>query len=149
GRFAEWEKAQAGKPVPPTWVVPEVVSMKSAGGATLTKKEDGSVLVGGANPPKETLTFTIETGIGKLTSLRIAALTDPSLVKNGPGRATNGNFCLTDLVVTAGPKGGLPNVVKLKVPRSTFDQKGLGVAAAIDADPNTTGWAIDPQFGFN
>jgi Protein of unknown function (DUF1549)/Protein of unknown function (DUF1553)/Planctomycete cytochrome C len=149
GRFVEWEMTRAGKPVPPAWVIPEVVAMKSAGGATLSKRDDGSIVVSGTNPPKETLTFTLETGVTRLTSLRIEALTDPSLVKNGPGRATNGNFCLTDLTVTAGPKGGKAEAVKLKVPRSTFDQKGLGVAGAIDADPNNTGWAVDPQFGFN
>jgi len=149
GRFAEWEKSRAGKPDPPTWVVPSLVAMKSAGGATLTKRDDGSVAVTGTNPPKETLTFTLETDQSRLTAIRIEALADPSLVKNGPGRAANGNFCLTDLVVTAGPKGGKASAVKLKVPRSTFDQKGLGVAAAIDGDPNNTGWAVDPQFGFD
>src|SRR4029077_11494910 len=57
--------------------------------------------------------------------------------------------CLTDLTVTAGPKGGKAVPVKLKTPRSTLDQKGLGVAGAIDGDPNGTGWAIAPQFGFD
>jgi Protein of unknown function (DUF1549)/Protein of unknown function (DUF1553)/Planctomycete cytochrome C len=149
GRFAEWEKALAGKPVPPTWVVPEVVSMKSAGGATLTKKEDGSILVGGTNPPKETLTLSLETNLRGITGLRIEALKDPSLVKNGPGRATNGNFCLTDLKVEYRSTGVRPTQAKLKTPRSTFDQKGLGIAGAIDDDPNNSGWSIDPQFGFD
>jgi cytochrome c553 len=149
GRYAEWEKTQAGKPVPTTWFVADVTGMKSAAEATLTRKDDGSVLVGGPNPPRETLTFTIETSLRGITALRVEALKDPSLVKGGPGRATNGNFCLTDLKVTAGPKGGKAEPVKLKNPRSTFDQKGLGVAAAIDDDPNQSGWAIDPQFGFD
>ena len=141
---------QAGKPVPPTWVIPRIVNVRSAGNeATLTRKDDGSVLVGGANPPREMLAFNLETDVSGLTALRIEALMDPSLVKNGPGRAANGNFCLTDLTVVAGPKGGKSAPVKLKNPRSTFDQKGLGVATAIDGDPNGTGWAIDPQFGFD
>lgn len=147
--FAEWEKAQAGKPVPPTWIFPTIIKMQSAGGATLTQKDDGSVLVSGTNPPKETLSFTFETNLAGIRALRIEALSDPSLVKNGPGRAANGNFCLTDVVVAVAPKGGKGEVIKLKSPRSTFDQKGLGVAAAIDGDPNSTGWAIDPQFGFD
>src|SRR5207248_3424864 len=74
----------------------------------------------------------------------------PSLVKGGPGRATNGNFALSDLRVTVAPKNGAeskgPSAVKLANPRATFEQKGLPVAAAIDGDANSA-WAIDPQFG--
>jgi cytochrome c553 len=148
-RFAEWEKDQAGKPVPPAWVFPTIAAMKSANGSTLTKKDDGSVLVGGPNPPRELLAFTLETGLKGITGLRIEALTDPSLVKGGPGRAANGNFCLTNLTVAVAPKGGKGFEVKLKNPRSTFDQKGLGVAGAIDGDPTNTGWSVDPQIGFD
>lgn len=148
-RFAEWEKSQAGKPVPLTWIYPTIVSMKSTGGATLTQKEDGSILVTGTNPPREMLSIQLETNLTGIRALRIEALTDPSLVKNGPGRAANGNFCLTDLVVAAAPKSGKGDVIKLQNPRSTFDQKGLGVAGAIDNDPTSTGWAIDPQIGYD
>ncbi|HEX3152845.1 MAG TPA: PSD1 and planctomycete cytochrome C domain-containing protein, partial [Gemmataceae bacterium] len=149
GRFAEWEKTQSGKPVLAGWVIPAIASMKAANGSTLSKKDDGSVLVAGPNPPRETLALTLETDLKGLTGLRIEALKDPSLVKGGPGRAANGNFCLTDLTVTVSPKGGKGERVKLKNARSTFDQKGLGVAGAIDNDPNSSGWAIDPQFGFD
>jgi mono/diheme cytochrome c family protein len=146
--FAEWEKSQVGKPAPPTWIVPTIVAMKSANGSTLTKKDDGSVLVSGTNPPRELLSFTLETNLTGIRAIRIEALADASLVKNGPGRAANGNFCLTDLKVAAA-QGGKGEIIKLKNPRSTFDQKGLGVAGAIDDDPINTGWAIDPQFGFD
>jgi mono/diheme cytochrome c family protein len=148
-RFAEWEKAQSGKPVPSTWIYPPVVRMQSTGGATLAQKEDGSVLVSGTNPPREMLSIQLDTNLRGIRALRIEALTDPSLIKNGPGRAENGNFCLTDLVVAASPKSGKGEIIKLKNPRSTFDQKGLGVAGAIDDDPNMTGWAIDPQIGYD
>ena len=149
GRFAEWEKQNAGKPIPPTWVFPTISSMRSAGEADLTKQDDGSVLVSGTNPPRETLSFTLETNLTGITELRIEALADASLVKKGPGRAANGNFCLTDLIVAASPKGGKGGIVKLKDAHSTFDQKGTGVAGAIDGDPNNSGWAVDPQFGFD
>jgi cytochrome c553 len=148
GRFAEWEKTQAGKPIPATWLFPAIASMKSASGSTLTKKDDGSVLVGGLNPPRELLSFTFDTELKGITGIRIEALTDSSLVKNGPGRAANGNFCLTNITVAVSPKGGKGSVVKLKNPRSTFDQKGLGIAGAIDDDPINSGWAVDPQIGF-
>ena len=147
GRFTEWQKNLATKPLPVSWTIPEIASMKSTGGATLTKQDDGSIVVSGENPPMETLTIVLNTDLPGLTSIRLEALTHPSLVKNGPGRASNGNFSLTDFKVTAAPKAGGKTIdVPLKNPRATFEQKGLGIAGAIDLD-KTTGWAIDPQFG--
>lgn len=146
-RFAEWEKSATRTPLKPGWMLPEIVAIKSAGGATLTRRDDGSVLVGGTNPPRETLTFTLKTGLSQVSAIRLEALPDASLVKKGPGRAGNGNFCLTDFKVQHTGVDGKAVPVKLKSPRSTFDQKSLPVTAAIDDDPNSSGWAVDPQFG--
>ncbi len=147
-RFAAWEKARGETPVSFAWVLPEIGEMKSAGGATLTKQDDGSVLVSGKNPTTETLTFTLITKEVGLRSFRVEAMSHPSLVRGGPGRATNGNFALSDLKVTAKPADNSrpAEPVKLKDPRATFEQKGLPIAAAID-DNMTTAWAVDPQFG--
>jgi cytochrome c553 len=147
-KFLAWEKTRGDKPLPLDWVRPVAGGMKSAGGATLAAQPDGSVIVSGKNPTTETLTFEFTTEEQGLRSLRIEALAHPSLVKGGPGRATNGNFALSDLRVTVRPKTGPggPEAVKLTNPRATFEQKGLPVAAAIDAD-KTSAWAVDPQFG--
>jgi hypothetical protein len=150
-RFAEWEKMRAGKALPAdAWVLPAVASSKSAGGATLTLQPDSSVLLSGKNPTTETLTFELTTNLRDIRSLRLEALSHPSLVKGGPGRAANGNFALSDIRILAealDQKESQPPVrVKLVNPRATFEQKGLPVAAAID-DNATTAWAIDPQFG--
>ncbi|HEV3438510.1 MAG TPA: DUF1549 domain-containing protein, partial [Gemmata sp.] len=58
-RFAMWEKARGDKPVSLDWVTPTILSVKSAGGATIAKQDDGSVLISGKNPTTETLTFEI------------------------------------------------------------------------------------------
>ncbi|QJW98210.1 PSD1 and planctomycete cytochrome C domain-containing protein [Frigoriglobus tundricola] len=149
-RFAAWEKDRAGKPLPASgWVLPKVAASKSAGGATLVTQADGSVLVSGKNPTTETLTFELVTDLESIRSLRVEALTHPSLVKGGPGRATNGNFALSDVRVLAepvNPKDAPPVRVKLTGARATFEQKGLPVSAAID-DNTTSAWAVDPQFG--
>ncbi len=150
GRFAAWEKDRAGKPLPADgWVLPKVAASKSAGGATLVTQADGSVLVSGKNPTTETLTFELVTDLESVRSLRLEALTHASLVKGGPGRATNGNFALSDIRVLAEPvnrKDVPPVRVKLTTARATFEQKGLPVSAAID-DNTTSAWAVDPQFG--
>ncbi len=129
------------------WVVALPSQSRSSGGATITPQEDGSLLITGKNPDHETLTFTLSSDLAGITGLRIEAMAHPSLKKGGPGRADNGNFCLSDLSVKAQPvPGGEAVAVKLSDARSTFDQQGLGVALAIDAD-GTSGWAVDPQFG--
>ncbi len=150
-KFATWEKERAGKPLPlDGWVLPKIAASKSAGGATLTAQADGSVLLSGKNPTTETLTFELVTDLQNIKSLRLESLAHASFVKSGPGRAANGNFALSDIRVLAEAlenKESLPPVrVKLTSARATFEQKGLGIAAAID-DSVTTAWAIDPQFG--
>ncbi|MFM7321031.1 MAG: DUF1553 domain-containing protein, partial [Armatimonadota bacterium] len=138
GRFAA---APAATPAP-VWTLPRIERMTSAGGATLTARGDGSVVVGGVNPEREALTFALKTDLKRLAAVRIEALADRSLmVGGGPGRATNGNFALSALTVRVGER-----TVPLTVARADFEQAGLPVAAAIDADPFTA-WAVDPQFG--
>jgi mono/diheme cytochrome c family protein len=147
-RFEKWlADGRKGSP-PPRWAVLDVVSHRSAGGATFKDLGDGSLLVGGTNPTHETLTITTSTTLKGITAVRLEALTHDSLVKRGPGRASNGNFALSDFRVTASPLNDPKKVVPLKLvnPRATFEQVGLPVKAAID-DDGTSAWAIDPQFG--
>ncbi len=145
-KLAHWVATTSRKPA--EWVFPKVEKAVSAGGATLAVQPDSSVLVTGTNPEHETLTFTLKTSQKKLAALRIEALTHPSLVKSGPGRATNGNFALSNVRVRVeGPSGGFGGV-KLTSAKADFEQKGLPVAAAIDGD-GVSSWAIDPQFGKN
>ncbi len=147
-KLAGWEKDRGDKMPSFPWLLPEITGLVSAGGATLTKQGDGSVLVTGKNPNTENLRFTLTTSAADLKALRVEALTHPALVRGGPGRATNGNFALSNVQVIAAPKdrpqAGVK--VKLKDARATFEQKGLGVAGAID-DNAASAWAVDPQFG--
>ena len=72
-----------------------------------------------------------------LNAIRIEALTDKSMPRNGPGRAGNGNFALSDIrVFAANKKGGQRVPVKLVNPKATHQQNtaGLSVASSIDSD---------------
>ncbi len=153
GRFSEWEKAHATDVIKPgdtgQWLILDVAEMKSSGGATLTKQDDGSVLATGKNADFDTYTLVANTDLVGLTALRLEALSHSSMVKNGPGRADNGNFDLTDVKVgIAKLEGDAANSpLKLLNPVSTFDQgTNLSVKLTIDGDPKS-GWAVDPQFG--
>jgi mono/diheme cytochrome c family protein len=164
GRFAAWEKESGTQAIAAPWIVLDPQTLKSEGGATLSKLLDGSILAGGTNPQFDTYTFVVPTTRTGITSVRVEALADRSLVKGGPGRAANGNFDLTDFRITIAPRmdpasGGRapirtelvppdrsPTKLPLKNPRATFEQAGLPIAAAID-DNDKSGWAVDPEFG--
>jgi hypothetical protein len=149
-RFARWLSQHPERDAPNIgYIILDQCELRSKGGATFTRQEDGSFLASGTNADFDTYTCTARTRLEHITGVRIEALAHPSFVKGGPGRADNGNFDLTDLRVTVAPTDGTarPAEVKLVHPKSTFDQgPHLAVALAIDDDKHS-GWAIDPQFG--
>ncbi|MGF1583150.1 MAG: PSD1 and planctomycete cytochrome C domain-containing protein [Gemmataceae bacterium] len=144
-RLAKWETSNKKLP---SWTILDITKAKSRGGAKLTKQQDGSLLVTGKKPRFDTFTFNAETTQTNITAIRLEALSHPSLVRGGPGRASNGNFALTNFRMTIRPKNGKGKaiVVGLKNPRATFEQAGLPIRATIDKDGKSA-WAIDPQFG--
>lgn len=147
--FADWLKtgAKAAKLDSP-WQTLELDSVKSSGGAKLTKLEDGSLLAGGKKPKQETYTFTSTIVARDIRAIRLEALSHAYLPRKGPGRAANGNFALSDFRVMVRPltdaKAEL-QVAKLTNARATHEQnKGsLSVASSIDGDAKKTGWAVD------
>lgn len=155
-KFAEWLRTEALRAATAAgtasvWQTVRPVSLQSKAGATFKPLEDGSYLVQGANADSDRYTLTLESPAPRLSSLRLEALADPSLVRGGPGRADNGNIGLSRIRVQATPlTGGPTNEVRLEHPRATFEQNAtsLSLAGALDDDPHT-GWAIDPRVGTN
>jgi len=144
-RFEQWEKSGA-RPVPPQWLVLDEAKAKSEGGATFTRQSDGSFLATGKSADHDTYTFSASSPLGIITAVRLEALADPSLVKGGPGRATNGNFALTEFALSVTAPGAAAAPVRFTNATASFEQKGLPVVAAIDVDAQSA-WAVDPQFG--
>ena len=146
-RFAAWAKN------PPKftakkfqWMILDHLQPKSLDGATFTKQADGSFLLSGKNPGNDRWVLTADLQATGLNAIRIEALTHNSMKHNGPGRAVNGNFALSDIRVFAAPKkGGKRQPVKLVNPRATHQQNtgGLSVASSIDGDKRKSGWAVD------
>ncbi len=141
------------------WSILTPSSFTSAGGATLTKKDDQSLLAGGTSANQDTYTVTIDNPPSDLTALRLEVLPDDSLPKKGPGRAGNGNFVLTELVVRFNPAVfAAERPVKLSSAAASFEQLAAGdktpygkwaAAAAIDDDAKgaSFGWAVMEQVG--
>jgi hypothetical protein len=142
-RYAAWLKS-AG--LATSWTVLDLADLKSAGGATLTKQPDASVLVGGTNPASDTYTVTAKTNLKGITGFRLEVLPHDSLAAKGPGRAPNGNFVLGKFSVTAAPAGKPAEPLAFVTATATFNQDGFSIYQAIQGVPQR-GWAVAPRFG--
>ncbi len=88
------------------WAVLVPTKMTSAGGATLTRLADGSILASGENPNCDCLTFVAQTELGGITGFRLEVFPDPSLPTNGPGRQPEyGEVHLTAVSAEVAPGG--------------------------------------------
>jgi Protein of unknown function (DUF1549)/Protein of unknown function (DUF1553)/Planctomycete cytochrome C len=148
--FQQWLKSSAAAELPAdSW---ELLSGQLTSGPDTSYHllADGSYLAQGPTANKDLLTFRSNDLRLPMGSLRIEALTDPSLPRNGPGRAGNGNFALGNIRVNWHAPGQPAIAVKLKSPRATHQQDtgSLAIAASIDDNP-VSGWAVDGQIGQN
>jgi hypothetical protein len=142
----DWAKKNARQP---EWFVLKPTSVKANRPAKFHREPDGSLFVEGG-PDATSFTFVAETELTKITGFRIEALADPRLPANGPGRAPNGNFVLTELAVTAAPrdKPGEAKAVALRHGMGDFSQDKFSPNQAIDGtNDGGRGWAISPRFG--
>jgi len=84
------------------WTPLEPSSAESTGGATLTIRDDASILVGGNLPDHPVYTIKMQTPVADITGFRIEAIKDPSLPHSGPGcDPSSGNFEMTYFGVVA------------------------------------------------
>ncbi len=148
-RLEQWEQSRlAASNTRPQWVVLDPSKIESTGGATVKKLDDGSYRFEGKNPDFDTYKVVAACDLSEITAVRVEALADDPLVGRGPGRAGNGNFALSNVKLTVGPRYGIgaTSEPKLVNAKATFEQAGLPVAAVVDDDPKSA-WAVDPQFG--
>ncbi|MFN7806793.1 MAG: DUF1549 domain-containing protein, partial [Planctomycetaceae bacterium] len=116
----KWEAAQVS---PVVWQPLAIASAQSRETAELKILEDQSVLAGGPRPTTDTYTLTVAKLPAGTTALRLDVLPDDSLPAKGPGRADNGNFVLTEVVVRRHREGAEPVVVELQNASASHEQK--------------------------
>lgn len=127
------------------WTVLRPDVFVSAGGATLTRLDDESILASGPLPDQEHYTVTSALDLQRLAAVRLEVLRDESLPMNGPGRADNGNLHLTEVNLQWFPSdSNTPTVLNVSRASADFDQDGWTSAQSIDGDLQS-GWAIFPQ----
>jgi len=141
----------------PQWQVIQPESAAALHGTKLKILDDQAVLAEGASPSQNVYTLTAKVPLKNITGFRLEVLPDPSLPQNGPGRAGNGNFVLTEFRVTRQTESGEPTTLLLKNATANIEQeagdnvpgKKWLAAHAIDGDANSSewGWAILPRGG--
>jgi hypothetical protein len=141
--LVEWHAAEPIEDPGTRWQPVELVDLKSEGGSTFTRLDDGSVLVGGPSLATDVHTWRLRTDAAAITAVRIEPIYDASLPAGGPGRSGNGTFVLSgveaELVPAAG--GGRPRKLPFKAAASTYAFNGFGPEGMIDEKPET-GWGM-------
>lgn len=143
-KLAKWEK-DTGKLV--SWTPLELIEAKSKTGAELKAENDGAIFVTG-ELAKDVYTLKMRTGLETITGFRLEALADERLPNQGPGRAENGNFLISEFRVEIAPPADAaePQSVPLQRALADFSQESYGAEESID-DKSNTGWAIYPDVG--
>ena len=92
----------SGGDVTANWVELTPLSANSLNGSAMTIQGDNSILVSTASTPTtDTYTIVAETTATGITGFRLEAISDSSLPTQGPGRADDGNFVLSELTIDA------------------------------------------------
>lgn len=169
----EWESRIQVPPV--SWTSLKPLKFNSFRKATGEIAKDHSILVTGDPSTADTYAVTLELPKGMTArGLRVEALTHPSLPRQGPGRAGNGNFVITELLLAKGdlseeleslkesydrwPKEWADQRVELTDASADFEQASSpegnpygkwAAESAIDRDVKgaTWGWAVNLQTG--
>jgi hypothetical protein len=141
--FDDWRRDNR----PMDWAGLDDVQATASTGSTFEMLEDGSLLAKGAKG-KGAYRIVATLPIEELRGLRLEAIADDRLPSRGPGRASNGNFVLSQLRVFALASDGGQRRLKLRSAEADFSQDGYHVSGAIDGQPKT-GWAIAGGVGDN
>ncbi len=128
------------------WQTFEPLELRSAGGASFRRSEDGSWFVEGKLPPKDTYEFETLVPADRLGGLRIEVLPDATLAGNGGyGRSGNGNIVVTKIEAEIEPPGDAKAIpVELVRAEASYEQNGWPASGVLQLKgQKAKGWAID------
>jgi hypothetical protein len=137
---ANWEKRATGNKSDAPWTVLHAENAHADRGSKLRVLDDGIIENKDDDAPaSDTFFITAKLPAGTITGIRLDALADDALPKNGPGRAPDGNFVITQFSVESGNKP-----LKIATATATFEQKNQPVARAVDGRPKDAkkGWGV-------
>jgi hypothetical protein len=132
----------------------KVDGFDATSGAESERQADGSVLLTGDVPEKDTYSVELPIAGRQLSAIQLEALRHSSLPGGGPGRGDSQrtNFVLHEFEAELVPPKTGPNEtakegtrIRFKTAHATFEQAKFSAAGAIDGDLQTA-WAIAPAF---
>ncbi len=144
--------SQNAPPYEPEQIVLQPRQAEAAGKAKLTIRDDHSILASGTLADKETYTLTFELPedfpASEFSGLVLETLTDESLPAQGPGRAANGNFVLTQVKLLGSDHEAFKQPVSFPLVNAEAEhaQQKLSALGALSTEEKS-GWAISPKFG--
>jgi hypothetical protein len=148
-QLAAWE-ARSDKV--PSWTLLDAHDLSSTSATTLTKQQDLSIVSTVSNG-LGTYKIVAHTELKGITAVRLEAMADNNFPHQGPGRATDGNFVLTEFELFASPQVNPSESAKvaLENAQADFSETGYDVTTAIDGrmDAVHNGWAVSPKTGEN
>ncbi|MBI1842400.1 MAG: PSD1 domain-containing protein [Verrucomicrobia bacterium] len=145
---AKWESEWRSR-LSQGWSVPELGSFQALSNAQHRVLGDGSVLVSGANPPKDVYELTYKLEPGPIAALRLEALPDDSLPQKSSARSDDGKFRLSEFEAdwsVLDPSGKPGESHKIVIGQAVADAaiKDREIEKAIDGKPDT-GWQPTDQ----
>ena len=131
-RIADWQPLTIG-------------NVRARSGVPFDRLDDGSVRAAGEAPDKDAYTVTAITDVWPITGIRLEAIPDPALPKNGSGRAGSGNFVLGHLRADLVALGDVTRSRALPLTHASADyaQQNYPPKGVLSAAPD--GWAVYPE----
>jgi hypothetical protein len=150
-KLAAWETTAAASAT--GWVALDPRDLKASTRAKLEKQDDLSIFASGPNNRKGNYVVTADTDLKGITGVKLELFADSRFPANGPGRAPNGNFVLSEFSLQTWAKGKPDEKAKVDLhnARADFSQGGYDITTAIDgqAPEVNNGWATGGDIGKN
>ncbi|MFZ2278830.1 MAG: DUF1553 domain-containing protein [Prosthecobacter sp.] len=153
-QIAAYQKqvASTGKPVDKNASSNALKALKPTAFITESDAEselqpDGSVLLTGPAPDKDTYTFETDLTAGELSGLMLETLTHASIPGDGPGRGgvNRPNFVLHSFDCTLTTPDGKTQPLTFKTAYADYSQKGYDVTSLV-TKTGKSAWAIGQRF---
>ncbi len=145
-KLAAWERAEiasleqqlaAPADAQAEWKPVEILKAEGTYGTSFEQLDDGSLLSTGEIKPHDSYLISFQSDLPQLAAVRLRVLTHESLPKQGPGRAGNGNFVLTEVALSI---DGKDQSIVWAV--ADHEQPKFPIQHVLDGDAKT-GWAIN------
>ncbi len=138
------------------WHPLEVKVVRANGVEKLEVQPDGSLFATAFPEGRQAIgnyQLSGKSDLAGITAIKLEMLPDDRLPSNGPGLAPDGNFVLSEFVVTTSPADAKRSkrageVQSLKNPKADFEQASFPVTEALKKGNRDKGWAVSPEGGY-